>query len=106
MVEPIKDKLIAFWFFRTVFFVCFAFLTLTQFFYLINTASADPFGTDLGSFDGVIVKSNGTSGYYSGINHYEGGIYTGVEWQCVEYVRRFYLKKYGIDLGSISLSTP
>lgn len=29
-------------------------------------------------------------------SHFVGTIYTGEKWQCVEYVRRYYLMKYGI----------
>src|SRR5437016_5801996 len=58
------------------------------------------FGTNLGEFNGVASFSNGSSTFYSGSSNYVGGIYTGIRWQCVEYVRRFYVSVYGVDLGS------
>src|SRR5437667_583202 len=62
--------------------------------------AAQSFGTNLGEFNGVSSFSNGSSGYYSGSSNFVSGIYTGIKWQCVEYVRRFYLTVYGVDLGS------
>jgi len=52
-------------------------------------------GDNLGSFNGVTVYSNGetTCGSFRYIP-------TGMMWQCVEYVNRYYLLKYAKDLGS------
>lgn len=58
------------------------------------------FDTYLGQFNGVAVYSNGTSNYYSGTANYVNGTYTGIKWQCVEYVRRYYLTVYNTDLAS------
>ncbi len=59
-------------------------------------AAALPFGTSLGSFNGVVAYSNGSSTYVSPTSNYVGGKYTGIQWQCVEYVRRYYLAVYGL----------
>ncbi len=59
---------------------------------------ATSFGTKLGTFNGVDAYSNCDADYYSGIYNYEGGTYTGIKWQCVEYVNRYYKIVYGLDL--------
>jgi surface antigen len=69
--------------------------------FFLPSALAASFGTDLGSFNGVTAYSNGSSGYYSGLSNTVNGIYTGIKWQCVEYVRRYYLIVYGSNLGSL-----
>ena len=33
--------------------------------------------------------------------NYVNGIYVGIKWQCVEYIRRYYLSIYGLDLASM-----
>jgi len=56
--------------------------------------NAEPFGTNLGEFNGVITYSNGYAGYVSNQSNYYGGEYTGMRWQCVEFSRRYYLQHY------------
>ena len=34
-------------------------------------------------------------------HHYEKNIYTGIKWECVEYVRRWYIKIFNITFPSI-----
>ena len=34
-------------------------------------------------------------------NHYEKNIYTGIQWECVEYVRRWYIKIFNLTFPSI-----
>src|SRR5207302_1474114 len=58
-------------------------------------------GTALGSFNGVTSYSNGSPGYVSNIYNYINGDYIGMEWQCVEYVRRYYYSVYGVDLYAL-----
>lgn len=65
-----------------------------------DTYAAEPFGTYLGEFNDVWVFSNGSDNYYSGEPNDIDGTYTGIKWQCVEYVRRYYLLKFGVDLAS------
>jgi|ERR1044071_1447028 surface antigen len=67
----------------------------------IQRTLAASFGTNLGSFNGVTVFSNGSSTFYSGLSNTVNGIYTGIKWQCVEYVRRYYLVVYGANLGAL-----
>ncbi|RJR20021.1 MAG: CHAP domain-containing protein [Nitrospiraceae bacterium] len=74
-----------------LFFLLLPFLTPSY-------SSAAAFGTDLGDFNGVTAYSNGSTSYYSGQQNYYNGSYTGIKWQCVEYVRRYYLSWYGINL--------
>ncbi len=68
--------------------------------------SAEPFGTNLGSFDGVIAYSNcsnycvSCNNYCNDLNYAEDSTYIGVKWQCVEYVRRYYYEVFDIDLAS------
>ena len=51
------------------------------------------FGTVVGSFNGVIAYSNGSVGNDSQTHNS-----TGLEWQCVEYVNRYYAVIYGMNL--------
>ncbi len=71
----------------------------------INTSvETEPFGTYLGEFNGVEAYSNGSTNYVCpwetdpDCKNYVNGQYTGIKWQCVEYVRRYYLTVYGINL--------
>ena len=48
-----------------------------------------PFGTVLGSYQGVAGFSNGNDHYYSRQQHFLNENYTGIKYQCVEYVRRW-----------------
>ena len=63
-------------------------------------AQAAPYGTNLGNFNGVTVYSNGDPNYASYQNNYISGVYIGMKWQCVEYVRRYYYQTYGLDLAA------
>lgn len=55
------------------------------------------FGTLLGTVDGVEVRYN-PLGYVSNINNTYNGTTTGMKWQCVELVNRYYLQVYGMDI--------
>ncbi|MEA1876775.1 MAG: LpqB family beta-propeller domain-containing protein, partial [Bacteroidota bacterium] len=64
-----------------------------------------PFGTDLGAFNGVSAYSNCDHSCVECNNfcerrNYINDVYVGIKWQCVEYVRRYYLSVYGLDLAS------
>ncbi|HUI07183.1 MAG TPA: Ig-like domain-containing protein [Verrucomicrobiae bacterium] len=61
-----------------------------------------PWGTALGSFNGVANYSNGSGTYDSGIHNYIGSVDVGLEWQCVEYVQRYYYTQYGLNLRGLS----
>jgi hypothetical protein len=81
-----------------VLFSCLGLMIMGPFVSGVLSAS---FGTNLGSFNGVTAFSNGSAGHYSGVSNTVNGIYTGIKWQCVEYVRRYYLIVFGMDLGSL-----
>lgn len=62
--------------------------------------AAQTFGTYLGQFNQVASYSNGSATYVSNLNNYVGSVYTGMKWQCVEYVRRYFLSAFNSDLAS------
>jgi len=68
--------------------------------------AAEPFGTSLGNFNGIIAYSNcstsctACNNNCSSYNYANDGKYLGIKWQCVEFVRRYYYLIYGLDLAS------
>ena len=80
-------------------------MTATLFLLLSGTATADSFGTKVGSYAGVSAYSNGTVSYYSGQNNYYNGYRTGVNWQCVEYVNRFFKAIFGRQITGGNANT-
>jgi len=56
------------------------------------------FGTYIGEFNGVAAYSNGNPEYYSELQNYVNEVYTGIQWQCVEYARRYYLTISGKNI--------
>ena len=60
---------------------------MKRFFSSINEF-VTPFGSILGEYQGVSGFSNGHDHYYSRQQNFVNGFYTGVKYQCVEYVRR------------------
>ena len=69
-------------------------------FFLLTSHSllADPFGTELGSYNNVKAYSNGSVGYVSNTYNTASGINTGMKWQCVEYVNRYYYDRFQMDI--------
>lgn len=65
--------------------------------------SSEAFGTVLGNFNGAVVYSNGSTGYNSGVYNFETGINTGLKFQCVEYVNRYFKIVYALDLKSTGI---
>ena len=63
-----------------------------------TSSGQNPFGTENGSFNGVDAYSNGSVGYDSGTYNTSAGLNTGLEWQCVEYVNRYYYLIYGMNI--------
>ena len=53
----------------------------------------------VGAFNGVTAYSNGSNDWGSDYDNYSTGVNTGMEWQCVEYVNRYYYSKYQINLA-------
>ncbi len=66
---------------------------------VINTKAAH--GIQVGEFNSVIAYSNGSTDYNNKntqTNHSYNGTTTGLEWECVEYINRYYLQHYGKDI--------
>ncbi|NQE46372.1 Cell surface glycoprotein [ANME-1 cluster archaeon GoMg2] len=53
------------------------------------------FGTQVGTYNDVIAYSNLENSYASGEYNYKDDYNTGMKWQCVEYVNRYYYVIYG-----------
>lgn len=62
--------------------------------------AAQPFGVYLGQVNQVAAYSNGSVNTNSNTNNFVNGIKTGLKWQCVEYVRRYFLSVFNTDLAS------
>ena len=60
----------------------------------VETSSLS-FGTQVGEYNGVIGYSNYDDDYVSDDYNYVDGYNTGMKWQCVEYVNRYYYVIYG-----------
>jgi surface antigen len=78
-------------------------LTATALNSLTETSSGNSTGpaqasTAIGSFKGVTAFSNGSVKNDSGIYNTSIGINSGLEWQCVEYINRYYYLIYGINI--------
>lgn len=56
------------------------------------------YGGLLGSFNNVNVYSNGDSGFRSDDYNNYNGTSTGMKWQCVEFVNRYYLQVYNMNI--------
>jgi GH25 family lysozyme M1 (1,4-beta-N-acetylmuramidase)/surface antigen len=57
------------------------------------------FGTQVGEYiNGVIAYSNYENAYASGLYNFVDGYNTGMKWQCVEYVNRYYKAIYGMEI--------
>jgi glutathionylspermidine amidase/synthetase len=59
----------------------------------------EKFGKILGYLNGVAVHSNQNSD--SSQESYVGEFYAGIKWECVEFARRYYLKKYKLTFPEI-----
>jgi len=90
-----------------VFLVFFAFLFYVSAHANINTngskISHSAFGEYVGSFNDVDAYSNGSNSTTSWDYNTSSGINTGMKWQCVEYVNRYYYNIYGLDLKSTGI---
>ncbi|GEM_PF-767098 len=64
-----------------------------------RSARKKSYGTELGSFNGVKVYSNGSAYTVSDVYNFIDGKNIGMKWQCVEYIRRYYYRKFWINLG-------
>lgn len=59
------------------------------------------FGDEIGTFDNVTAYSNQRDEINSWTPNYYNGIYTGIKWQCVEFVRRYLQVKCGITFSDV-----
>ena len=59
------------------------------------------FGVIFGVFDRVPAYSNRKYGIKSSTANYYNGVYTGIKWQCVEYVRRYLQTTRGITFDNV-----
>lgn len=55
-------------------------------------------GIEIGSLDGVVGYYNGNAEAQTWGGNYQDGKYCGEKWQCVEFVRRYYLSVLGLHL--------
>ncbi|HKQ58030.1 MAG TPA: CHAP domain-containing protein, partial [Candidatus Eisenbacteria bacterium] len=62
--------------------------------------ASEPYGTLLGSNNGVDGFSNGSTSYISGEYNNVCGV-NGIKWQCVEYVRRWWDSELGACMGGV-----
>jgi len=59
------------------------------------------FGDKIGTFDGVKAYSNQRDETNSWTPNYYNGVYTGIKWQCVEFVRRYLQVKQGVTFSDV-----
>jgi glutathionylspermidine amidase/synthetase len=59
------------------------------------------FGDKIGTFDGVTAYSNQRDETNSWSPNYYNGLYTGIKWQCVEFVRRYLQVKQGVTFSDV-----
>lgn len=74
--------------------IVFTLALISIFIYLI----ADPFNAQVGTFNGVPAYSNEYVDNVTDVYNNYNGQNTGMKWQCVEYVNRYYLTTYGINI--------
>lgn len=66
--------------------------------YTETPTSGLKFGNSYGVVNGVDAFSNGASGYASNSYNTTQGFNTGMKWQCVEFINRYYLIVYGLSI--------
>ncbi|MBV6513941.1 MAG: hypothetical protein FMNOHCHN_03524 [Ignavibacteriaceae bacterium] len=59
------------------------------------------YGTEVGEYNGVKAYSNGSTSYVSDSYNTYNGTNTGMKWQCVEYVNRYYAAVYSMNIRII-----
>ena len=69
-----------------------------------RTHCVSPFGTVLGVVDGVRAYSNCNAKCVNRKPANVNGIYTGIQWQCVEYARRWLLKHKSAVYGDVDVA--
>eukprot|EP01097_Dermamoeba_algensis_P007732 TRINITY_DN493_c0_g1_i18.p1 TRINITY_DN493_c0_g1~~TRINITY_DN493_c0_g1_i18.p1 ORF type:complete len:224 (+),score=21.72 TRINITY_DN493_c0_g1_i18:43-714(+) len=66
-----------------------------------TVSRSQPFGTLLGNNQRVNAYSNLDEDFVSNDSNYQNGIFTGMQWQCVEYARRWLINIKNITFPSI-----
>ncbi len=78
-------------------------VVLTVLFVLYNFSGRSyKFGEKIGSFNGVQLYSNQRDETNCKDTYYYKGVYTGVKWQCVEFVRRYLIIKEGVTFSDVT----
>ena len=72
--------------------------TSGEYTFTVNAPSSPAFGTLIGSFNEIPAYSNGSINNDSGDYNSDAGTNTGLKWQCVEYVNRYYYVHYGLNI--------
>lgn len=93
-----KYKVILFLFILFIFFILFI-IYMYQI-YTFNTTKYK-FGDVIGTFNSITSYSNQNDETNSKLPNYHNNIYTGVKWQCVEFVRRYLIIKHGITFSNV-----
>lgn len=71
-----------------------------------QTDCRSPYGIELGRSDsGIVAYSNCSNACVVIKPHFQSGTFTGIEWQCVEYARRWLLSEYGVVYGSVDFAS-
>ena len=65
------------------------------------TSRTYKFGDKIGTFDGITAYSNQCDEINSWTPNYYNGLYTGIKWQCVEFVRRYLQVKQGVTFSDV-----
>ena len=70
-----------------------------------QTECVTPYGEDLGATnDGVVAYSNCKAGCFVFAPNKLNGTYTGIQWQCVEFARRWLLVNKGMVYGDVEIA--
>lgn len=51
--------------------------------------------------NGIEAYSNGSDMFFSGVRNFDGEVFTGFKWQCVEFARRWLLEQKGLYLPDV-----
>lgn len=62
--------------------------------FVLGACSSHAPGDEIDAYEGVVVYANGGLTETHGRNTTADGYNVGLQWQCVEFVKRFYLEKY------------
>lgn len=66
--------------------------------YAVTPPVPPTYNSYVGNFNFVDIISNGSTDYFSNSYHFVDSVNTGMKWQCVEFVNRYYLQVYHLDI--------